>query len=111
MGVETYGGVCPSLVLAFGVLTDLMQHRWLLSGPYERWLRRSTKLVACLDRVVHTSRGVGGVLMILRAIVIRPLASHPYKAWTEHAGFSPNQARNQSPSAKRRDAFDELHKE
>ena len=45
---------------------------------------------------------VGGVLMIMHAIVIRPLTSHPYKAGTEHAGFSPD---TQSPSAKRRGVF------
>ena len=28
---------------------------------------------------------------------------------TEHAGFSPDQARNQSPRAKRRDVFGESH--
>ena len=27
----------------------------------------------------------GGVLMIMHAIAIRPLTSHPYKAGTEHA--------------------------
>ena len=51
----------------------------------------------------------GGVLMIMHAIVIRPLTSHPYKAGTEHAGFSPDQARTQSPSAKRRSVFGESH--
>ena len=51
----------------------------------------------------------GGVLMIMHAIVIRPLTSHPYKAGTEHAGFSPDQARTQSPSAKRRGVFGESH--
>ena len=34
----------------------------------------------------------GGVLIILHAIVIWPLTSHPYKAGTEHAGFSPDRA-------------------
>ena len=52
---------------------------------------------------------LGGVLMIMHAIVIRPLTSHPYKAGTEHAGFSPDQARTQSPSAKRRGVFGESH--
>ncbi|CAM9676764.1 unnamed protein product, partial [Sphacelaria rigidula] len=36
--------------------------------------------------------------MIMHATVIKPLTSHPYKAGTEHAGFSPDQARSQSPS-------------
>ena len=40
---------------------------------------------------------------------IWPFTSHPYKAGTEHAGFLPDQARNQSPSAKRRDVFVESH--
>ncbi|CAM9334358.1 unnamed protein product [Sphacelaria rigidula] len=31
--------------------------------------------------------------MIMHDIVMRPLTSHPYKAGTEHAGFSPDQAR------------------
>ncbi|CAM9924271.1 unnamed protein product [Sphacelaria rigidula] len=34
-----------------------------------------------------------GVLMIMHAIVIRPLTSRPYKTGAEHAGFSPDQAR------------------
>ena len=34
-----------------------------------------------------------GVLIILHAIVIWPLTSHHYKSGTEHAGFSPDQAR------------------
>ena len=37
----------------------------------------------------------GGVLIIFHATDIWPLTSHPYKAGTEHAGFSPDQARNQ----------------
>ena len=53
--------------------------------------------------------GGGGELMIMHAIVNRPLTSHPYKAGTEHAGFSPDQARTQSPSAKRRSVFGESH--
>ena len=32
--------------------------------------------------------------------VIWPLAAHPYKASTEHAGFLPDQAPNQLPSAR-----------
>ena len=51
----------------------------------------------------------GGVLIILHAIVIRPLTSHTYKVGTEHAGVSPDQARNQSRSAKRRGVFGESH--
>ena len=51
----------------------------------------------------------GGVLMIMHDIVVRPLTSHPYKAGTGHAGFSPDQARTQSPSAKRRGVFGESH--
>ena len=63
-----------------------------------------------LFRDVRISRGRrGGVLMIMHAIVIRPLTSHPSKAGTEHAGFSPDQARTQSPSAKRRGVFGESH--
>ena len=53
--------------------------------------------------------GGGGVLMVMHAVVIRPLTSHPYKARTEHAGISPDQARTQLPSAKRRGVFDALH--
>ena len=44
--------------------------------------------------------------MIMHTIVIRPLTSYPYKAWTEHAGFSSDHARTPSTSAKRRGVFD-----
>ncbi|CAM9795182.1 unnamed protein product [Sphacelaria rigidula] len=54
-------------------------------------------------------RGGQGVHVILHTVVISSLALHPYKAGTEHAGVSPDQARNQSPSAKRRDAFGKWH--
>ncbi|CAN0067869.1 unnamed protein product, partial [Ectocarpus sp. 8 AP-2014] len=40
--------------------------------------------------------------IVVHAVVVRPLASHLYKAGTEHAGFSPDQALT-SPSAKRRE--------
>ena len=52
--------------------------------------------------------GGGGVLIVVHAVVVRPLTSHPYKAGTEHAGFSPDQALT-SPSAKRREIFGESH--
>ncbi|CAM9931646.1 unnamed protein product [Sphacelaria rigidula] len=45
------------------------------------------------------------VLMILHAVVVLPLTSHPFKAGTEHAGFSSDQARDQSPSANDCDVF------
>ncbi|CAM9634424.1 unnamed protein product [Sphacelaria rigidula] len=45
--------------------------------------------------------------MMLHALVMRRLTSHLHKAGTEHTGFSP--ARNQPPSAKRRDVFGESH--
>ena len=51
----------------------------------------------------------GRLLMIVHAVVIGPFTSHSYKAGTEHAGFSPDQARTQSPSAKRRGVFSESH--
>ena len=51
----------------------------------------------------------GGVLVIMHAIVVRPLTSHPYKAGTEHARFLPDKARNQLPSAKRRDVLGESY--
>ena len=45
------------------------------------WIRRGT---TCGGR---------SVLILVHAVVVRPLTSHPYKAGTEHAGFSPDQAR------------------
>ena len=52
--------------------------------------------------------GGEGVLIFVHAVVVRPLTSHPYKAGTEHAGFSPDQALT-SPSAKRSEVFGESH--
>ncbi|CAB1096826.1 unnamed protein product [Ectocarpus sp. CCAP 1310/34] len=51
--------------------------------------------------------GAGGVLIVVHAVVMRPLTSHPCKAGTEHAGFSLDQALT-SPSAKRREGRDML---
>ena len=48
-----------------------------------------------------------GALMVMHAIVIGPLTSHPYKAGTEHVGVSLDQARTQSPSAGRRGVLGE----
>ena len=47
--------------------------------------------------------------MIIHAIVMRPWTSHPYKARTEHAEFSLDKARTQSPSVKCHDVFGVLH--
>ena len=38
--------------------------------------------------------------MILHAVVPTPLTSHPYNTGAEHAGFSPDKTRDQSPFAK-----------
>ncbi|CAM9120103.1 unnamed protein product [Ectocarpus sp. 4 AP-2014] len=48
-----------------------------------------------------------GVLLAVHTVVARRLTSHPYKAGTENAGFSPDQALT-SPSAKRPEVFDEM---
>ena len=37
--------------------------------------------------------------MILHAVVTTPLTSHPYNTGAEHAGFSPDKPRDQSPFA------------
>lgn len=37
---------------------------------------------------------MGGVLMILSALVIGPMTSNPSKDGTKHVGFSPDDARN-----------------
>ena len=42
--------------------------------------------------ITSPTASMGDVLMIMHTIVMRPLTSHPYKAGTEHAGFSPDQA-------------------
>ena len=71
----------------------------------------STNMLATYElESSYREGGAGlGVLMTIRAIIVRPLASHSYKAGTEHAGFSSDQARTQSPSAKRRGVSDASH--
>lgn len=48
---------------------------------------------------------MGGVLVILYGEVIIPLLSKTYKAEREQAGFPPDQAHSQPPSARRRHVF------
>ena len=75
-----------------------------LTGPRKRSFKGK------LTATIAQGRGGGGCTHNLACNShICPLTSHPYKAGTEHAGFSPDQARNQSPSAKRRDVFGESH--
>ena len=56
-------------------------------------------------------RGVGGctrypcIAVVCMTIWDRP--SHPYKAGTEHVGFSPTRQTSRAPSAKRREVFGE----
>ncbi|CAM9217821.1 unnamed protein product [Sphacelaria rigidula] len=47
--------------------------------------------------------------MVSHVVVIKPLTSHPYEAGTEHPGSSPDQARDQTPTAKRPDVFGKSH--
>ncbi|CAM9914816.1 unnamed protein product, partial [Sphacelaria rigidula] len=49
----------------------------------------------CKSALCHAEhvRGGRGVLMILHAVVVRPLTSHPFKAGMTHPRFLPDQAR------------------
>ncbi|CAM9928749.1 unnamed protein product [Ectocarpus sp. 6 AP-2014] len=71
-------------------------------------MRNLPFLRSTFGHLLSSRAGGGGVLIVVHAVAVRPLTSHPYKAGTEHAGFSPDQALT-SPSAKRREVFGESH--
>lgn len=54
-------------------------------GVFGTW---STKAMA----MTRGKGGEGGVLILVDTLVVRALASDPYKAGTEHTGFSPDHA-------------------